>query len=56
MPFADYAREVISLARAAVDFAGRSEKQFEDVFDRWEWLGWQNELRETLDTISTLVD
>ena len=24
--------------------------------DRWEWLGWQNELRETLDSISTLVD
>lgn len=56
LPAADYAREVIALARASLDFAANSEKQFKDDFDRSEWLGWQAEIRDTLATVSARTD
>ncbi|MGH2967145.1 MAG: hypothetical protein ACRDMH_17440 [Solirubrobacterales bacterium] len=48
----DYAREVLALAHAALDFAEGADKRFLDDFNRSEWLGWQTEIRETLASVA----
>jgi len=50
--YVDFAREVVRLAQAALDFAAGAEKLFVDDFDRSEWLGWQAEIRETLASVA----
>jgi hypothetical protein len=48
VPLETYADKVTRLARAVLDFAAATDKQFIDDFDRSEWLGWQTEIRENL--------
>jgi hypothetical protein len=53
VPVTHYRAQVIALARAALDFADHAEKRIVDPFDLAQWMAWQNELRETLATLST---
>lgn len=52
LPYAGYARKVVRLAQAVLDFATGADKRFLHEFDRSEWLGWQAEIRETFASVA----
>jgi hypothetical protein len=52
VPFTHYAREVMGLAKAVLEFAAASDKLFDDHYDLSEWLGWQVEIRENLAAVA----